>query len=62
MPFKDFFYLELWRTFCLAKQNHLCKCGRGHPEEQFYEFGPVVQKEISFLVKVYGRTTHTAQI
>ena len=37
MPFKDFSYLQLWRPFCLAEQNHLCKFGRGHHEEHFFE-------------------------
>ena len=30
-------YLELWRPFCSAEQNHLCNFGRGHHEEQFCE-------------------------
>ena len=37
MSFKDISYLELWRPFCSAKQNHLCKFGRGYQEEQFCE-------------------------
>ena len=36
MMFKDI-YLELWRPFCLAEQNHLCNNGRGNPEEEFCE-------------------------
>ena len=35
--FKDISYLELWRPFCSAEQNHLCNFGRGHYEEQFCE-------------------------
>ena len=35
-------------------QNHLCKFGRGYQEEQFceiiFEFGPVVQEEMSFKI------------
>ena len=37
MSFKDISYLELWRPFCDADQNHLCKFGKGHYEEQFCE-------------------------
>ena len=54
MLFKDISYLELWWPFCSAERNNLCLCnfGRGYPEEQFYkyyfEFGPVVQEEITF--------------
>ena len=48
MPSKDIFYLELWRPFCSAGQNHLRNFGRGYQEQQFceinYEFGPVVQE------------------
>ena len=34
---KDNSYLELWRPFCSAEQNHKCNFGRGHHdhEEQF---------------------------
>ena len=35
----------------LAGRNHLCNFGRRHHEEQFcefFEFGPVVQEEMSF--------------
>ena len=35
MSFKGISYLELWRPFCSAEQNHLCKFGRRHHEEQF---------------------------
>ena len=35
MLFKDISYLELWRPFCSAEQNHLCNFGRGFYEEQF---------------------------
>ena len=38
MSFKDISYLELWRAFCSGERNHLCNFGRGHFEEQFYEF------------------------
>ena len=37
MLFKEVLYLELWRPFCLAEQNHLCNIGREHHEEQFNE-------------------------
>ena len=37
MSFKDISYLELWRPFCSAKQNHLCKVGIGHHKEHFCE-------------------------
>ena len=37
MRFKDISYLELWRPFCSAEQNHLCNFGRRHCEEQFCE-------------------------
>ena len=36
--FKDNPYLELWRPFHSAERNHLCQFGRGHYEEQFYEY------------------------
>ena len=38
MSFKYISYLGLWRPFCSAEGNHLCKCGRGHYEDQFCEF------------------------
>ena len=37
MSFKDISYLEIWRPFCSAEQNHLCNSSREHHEEQFYE-------------------------
>ena len=37
MPFKGISYLELWKPFCLAERNYLCKFGRGYYEEQFCE-------------------------
>ena len=37
MLFKNISYLELWRHFCLAEQNHLCNFGRSHHEQQFCE-------------------------
>ena len=37
MSFKDISYLELWRPFCSAEQNHLCNFGRGYYEERFCE-------------------------
>ena len=54
MLFKDISYLELWWPFYSADQNNLflCNFGRGYPEEQLYknyfEFGLVVQEEITF--------------
>ena len=48
MPFKDLSYLELWQPFCSAEPNHLCNFGREHQEEQLFEFGSVVQEEMSF--------------
>ena len=38
MSLKDISYLELRRSFCSAEWNNLCNFGRGHYEEQFYEF------------------------
>ena len=38
MSFKDISYLELWWPFCSAERTYLCNFGRGHYEEQFYEF------------------------
>ena len=54
MSLKYITYLEL---LCSVEQNHLCKFGRNHHEEQFcemiFEFGSVVQemsfKDISYL-------------
>ena len=37
MSFKDISYLELWRPFCSAERNHLCKSDRGYHEEQLCE-------------------------
>ena len=37
MLFKYITYLELWRHFCSAEQNHLCNFSRSHQEEQFCE-------------------------
>ena len=37
MFFKDISYLELWRPFRSAQQNHLCNFGRGHYKEHFCE-------------------------
>ena len=37
MRFKDISYLKLWRPFCSAERNHLCKFGRRHHEEKFCE-------------------------
>ena len=48
MPFKDIFYLELWRPFCLAERNQLCNYTRG-PNVEHFDFRPVVQKDISYL-------------
>ena len=54
LPFKDISYLELWQPFCSADQNHkLCNFCRGCHEEQFCEFGPVVQEEIQLKDKCY---------
>ena len=35
MPFFYLYYLEFWRPFCPAEQNHLCNFGRERHEEQF---------------------------
>ena len=52
MPFEDISYLELWRSLCSAEWKHLCNFGRRHHGEQFciiyFEFGPVVQGEMSY--------------
>ena len=37
MSFKDISYMELWRPFCSAEQNHLSNFGRGCYKEQFCE-------------------------
>ena len=37
MSFKKISNLELWLTFCLVHQNHLCNFSRGYYEEQFCE-------------------------
>ena len=37
MPFKDISYLELWKPFCSAEQNHFCNFGKRCYEEQFCE-------------------------
>ena len=36
MSYKDNSYLELWRPFCSAGQNHLCNFDVGFQKEQFY--------------------------
>ena len=68
MLFKDISYLELRWPFCSAERNNLCLCnfGRGYPEEQFYkkyfEFGPVVQEEITFeRFLIWSSGSHPAQ-
>ena len=52
MLFNDISYLELWLPFCSAVQNHFFNNSRAYQDEQFYEriyqFGPVVQEDISF--------------
>ena len=52
MLFKEICYLELWQPFCSAGRTYLCNFGRGCYEEQFcenyFEFVPVVQMEMSF--------------
>ena len=52
IPFKGVSYLELWQSFCSAELNHLSNFGRGYYSEQFcenyFEFGPVVQEDMSF--------------
>ena len=51
MSFKDISYLELWHPLCSADPKHLCNFERRYHEEQFceyFEFGPVVQKEMPF--------------
>ena len=35
---EDISYLELWRPFCSAEQNHLRSFARGHNVEKFCEF------------------------
>ena len=49
---KDISYLELCQALCSVERNHLCNFDKRHHEEQFYEiifeFGPVVQEEMSF--------------
>ena len=37
MSFKDINYLELWRPFCSAEQNHLYNFVRRCHEEQHFE-------------------------
>ena len=53
MSYKDIYYLELWRSFCSAQQNHLCNIGYGHYEEQFCEImlnlDQMAFKDISYL-------------
>ena len=34
MSYQDISYLELWRPFSSAGQNHLCNFDRGYQEEQ----------------------------
>ena len=52
MLFKAISYLELWRLFCSTEWNYLFNFVRGHYEEQvcefYFEFGQVVQVEMSF--------------
>ena len=52
MSFEDITYIELWQPFCSAKRYYLCNLGRRYYEEKFceiiFEFGSVVQKEMSF--------------
>ena len=33
--FNNISYLVLWWPRCSVEQNHLCKFGRGHPQEYF---------------------------
>ena len=60
-------FLELWQPLCSVEQNHLCNFSRGYHEEQFceinFEFGPLVQEEMSFkrfLIKSW-RVPHVQQ-
>ena len=52
MSFKNTSYLELWWPSCSAEWNRLSYFSRVHYEGHFceiiYEFGPVVQEEMSF--------------
>ena len=54
MSFKDISYLELWQPLCSVLWNYLCNTGRLHHEEQssiiIFEYKPVVQKEMPFLI------------
>ena len=54
-----FLTYEFWRSSCSAEQNHLCNFGRGHYGEHscVITLGPVVQEEMLFQEKVYGRRT-----
>ena len=46
MLFKGISYLELWQPFCSAEHKHFCNFVGG---EQFcFEFGSVVEEEMSF--------------
>ena len=50
MPFKDISHLELWRPFCSAQKKHVCNFGKDNlrnNSENNFEFGPVVQEEMS---------------
>ena len=53
MSFTDISYLELWQSICLMEQNNLCNFGRTHHKatilRNYFEFGPVVQEEMSII-------------
>ena len=52
------FYLELLSPSCSVEQNHLCKrASWGTFMCSYLKFRPVVQEEMSFKEKVYGRQT-----
>ena len=48
MPFKDinYMYLELWQPFRSPELNQLCNYARGTFLRNYFEFRPVVQKEM----------------
>ena len=55
MSVKYISYLELWKPFCSAEQNHLCNSGSGFYEEQFCEtiLNSDQSFKSSFLLKIY---------
>ena len=61
MSFKEKNYLQLWRPFCSAEQNHLCNFGRGHYEKYFCEsilnLDQMLFKDISYLFVWWSEIT-----